>query len=139
MEHTIRDIMSTPALCLDASDSVADAARCMCENDVGDVLVTRDGKLCGIVTDRDIVVRCIAQGDDPDDTRVERICSGPLTTLSPDDSVSSAVQQMRERAVRRLPVVERERVVGVVSLGDLACERDPGSALGTISAAAANR
>ena len=139
MEQTIRDLMSKPALCIDASESVADAARYMCENDVGDILVTRDGKLCGIVTDRDIVVRCVAQGQDPSETRVDRICSEELTTLSPDDLVDDAVVRMRERAVRRIPVVEREHVVGIVSLGDLARERDPASALGAISAATANR
>jgi CBS domain-containing protein len=139
MEPSIRDLMSTPPLCIDASDSVEDAARYMCEHDVGDVLVTQNGKLCGIVTDRDIVVRCVAQGQDPSETRVDRICSAELTTLSPDAAVDDAVLQMRERAIRRIPVVERERVIGIVSLGDLARDRDPGSALGTISAATANR
>jgi CBS domain-containing protein len=111
----------------------------MCENDVGDVLVTREGKLCGIVTDRDIVVRCVAKGEDPAKMRIERICSKQVTTLSPDDEVDDAVEQMREHAVRRIPVMEKERIVGIVSLGDLAQERDPRSALGAISSAPANR
>ncbi len=139
MEQKIRDIMTTPALCLDASQSVSEAAKYMRENDVGDVLVTRNGQLCGIVTDRDIVVRCIAPGEDPDEMRIEEICSRQLTTLSPEDAVETAVEQMREKAVRRIPVVDEDRLLGIVSLGDLARERDPRSALGAISSASANR
>jgi CBS domain-containing protein len=139
MEQKIREIMTTPALCLDASQTVQEAARYMRENDVGDVLVTRNGQLCGIVTDRDIVVRCIAEGENPDQMRIEQICSQELTTLSPEDAVDDAVARMRDNAVRRIPVVAEDRVLGIVSLGDLARERDPRSALGAISSATATR
>jgi len=103
------------------------------------VVVVDNGKVCGIVTDRDIVVRAVAQGHDPATTKLRDIGSHDLTTLAPTDTVEHAVQIMREKAIRRLPVVENGKPVGIVSLGDLALERDPDSALGNISAAPANR
>jgi CBS domain-containing protein len=118
--------------------SVIEAARAMRDSDIGDVIVMESNKVCGIVTDRDIVVRAIADGQDPATATLGDICSRDLTTLSPIDTVEDAVQMMRDKAVRRLPVVEGNQVVGVVSLGDLALERDPNSALGDISAAPPN-
>jgi CBS domain-containing protein len=94
--------------------------------------------LFGIITDRDIVVRGIAENHDPQ-TQVKEIASQQVKTVSPEDAVDDAVEIMRDYAVRRLPVVENGRVVGVVSLGDLALERDPDSALGEISSAPPNR
>jgi CBS domain-containing protein len=108
-------------------------------NDIGDVIASDDkGGITGIVTDRDIVVRVVAEGRDPSATPIEDIASRDLTAVSPDDPVERAVELMRERAVRRLPVVKRGKVVGIVSIGDLAVERDPGSALADISAAPPN-
>jgi CBS domain-containing protein len=108
-------------------------------NDIGDVIVVDDnGKLTGIVTDRDIVVRVVAEGRDPRATRLGDIASRELTVLAPDDPVERAVELMRERAIRRLPVVEQGKPVGIVSIGDLALDRDPDSALADISAAPPN-
>jgi CBS domain-containing protein len=107
--------------------------------DIGDVIVMANGQICGIVTDRDIVVRAVAEGWDPATTELADICSQDLTTVSPSDSIDRAVQLMRQKAVRRLPVVENGRAVGIVSIGDLALERDPQSALSDISAAPPNR
>lgn len=126
-----------PTVC-PATTSLADAAKVMRDRDIGDVLVERDGKLCGVVTDRDIVVRGVAADVDPGAVRTGDICSRELATLSPTDSVRDAVALMRERALRRLPIVESGRPVGIVSLGDLAIERDADSALADISAAPAN-
>lgn len=126
-----------PTVC-PATTSLADAAKVMRDRDIGDVLVERDGKLCGVVTDRDIVVRGVAADVDPGAVRIGDICSRELATLSPTDSVRDAVALMRERALRRLPIVESGRPVGIVSLGDLAIERDADSALADISAAPAN-
>ncbi|HEV8299307.1 MAG TPA: CBS domain-containing protein [Acidimicrobiales bacterium] len=135
---TIRDVMTpNPTVC-PATTSLADAAKVMRDRDIGDVLVERDGKLCGVVTDRDIVVRGVAADVDPGAVRIGDICSRELATLSPTDSVRDAVALMRERALRRLPIVESGRPVGIVSLGDLAIERDADSALADISAAPAN-
>jgi CBS domain-containing protein len=93
-----------------------------------------------VVTDRDLVVRALAEGADISSKSVQEVCSTETVTVSPDDDVDRAIQLMRERAIRRLPVVEEEdRPVGVVSLGDLAVERDPHSALGDISAAHPNQ
>ena len=139
MAQRLREVMVPNPAMLSSSSSVTDAARCMKEQDIGDVLVLDDDRLCGVVTDRDIVVRSIAAGHDPGSTTLGEICSADLVGLSPDDTVDDAVRMMRERAVRRLPVVEAGRPVGIVSIGDLAIDRDPGSALADISAAPPNQ
>lgn len=108
-------------------------------SDIGTVIVEEDGgKLFGIVTDRDIVVRSIAEDLDPHHTQVGDICSKSLVTLKPTDSIDEAVRRMKENAVRRVPVVENDKPIGIVSLGDLAMERDPDSALGQVSLAPPN-
>jgi CBS domain-containing protein len=92
-------------------------------------------RLTGIVTDRDIVVRAIADDRSPGETTLGDLATGDVTSLSPEDSVEDAIRIMRDRAVRRIPVVENDRPVGIVSIGDLAVERDPDSALADISVA----
>ncbi|HSH61567.1 MAG TPA: CBS domain-containing protein [Acidimicrobiales bacterium] len=112
----------------------------MRDADVGPLIVIDDkGEVCGMVTDRDIVVRAMAEGPDPATTRVGEICSQDLTMVSPRASVDEALHVMRERATRRLPVLEGEQAVGIVSLGDLALEREPTTALSDISAAPPNK
>ena len=118
---------------------MTDVARIMWDEDIGAVLVTDEDRLRGLVSDRDLVVRVVAEGEDPGRTTVARACSEDLVTVGPDDELDVAVRGMREHAVRRVPVVEEGRPVGIVSLGDLAVERDPGSALGGISAAGPNQ
>jgi CBS domain-containing protein len=121
------------------SATVAEAARCMVERDIGAVLVEDASGLVGMVTDRDIVVRAVARGRDPEGTPLTEICSEPLMTVGPDDDVDRVVEIMRERAVRRVPVVDAaQQAVGILSLGDLARDRDPRSALGQISSAPPN-
>jgi CBS domain-containing protein len=137
--QTVRDVMTANPTTLSMSASVLDAARAMRDADIGDVIVVDNGQVCGIVTDRDLVVRTIAQGREPSKTKLGDICSRDLTTVLPSDSVDEAVQLMRQKAIRRLPVVEGGRAVGVVSIGDLAQERDPQSALSDISVAPPNR
>jgi CBS domain-containing protein len=139
MPTIVRDVMTREPTMMEASELVPTAARAMRDSNIGDVLVTENGRLLGILTDRDIVVRVLAEGRDPARTTVSDVCSRELTTLGPDDAIDVAVASMREGAVRRLPVVEDGRPVGVVSLGDLAAERDPRSALGQISGAPPNR
>jgi len=124
---------------LEATASVMDAAELMRESDIGDVVVLEDDQLCGIVTDRDIVVRVLAEGSDPAMVTVGEICSRELTTIPPTASIGDAVRLFREKAIRRLPVVEEDgEVVGIVSIGDIAVARDRRSALGDISAAPPN-
>jgi CBS domain-containing protein len=134
MARTIREVMTPDPVTLEADATLAEAARAMQKHDIGDVLVTRDGRLQGILTDRDIVVRAVAQ-DLPTSGRVGDIVSDNPMTVSPNDSVDTAIGLMRDNAIRRLPVVENERPVGIVSLGDLAEDRDPQSVLGQISSA----
>jgi CBS domain-containing protein len=139
MNDNIRDVMTDSPCAVNVTASIMDAARAMRENDIGDIIVLDGDRLYGILTDRDIVVRGLADHKDPRTTAVGEICSRELTTVKPSDSVGSAVRLMRERALRRLPVVdERGTVVGIVSLGDLAVERDRRSALADISAAPPN-
>ncbi|HEX2730234.1 MAG TPA: CBS domain-containing protein [Polyangiaceae bacterium] len=130
--------MTKRLVSVNAGDTVREAAREMREADVGSIVVLQDGRLHGILTDRDIVVRCIAEGGDCDETHVAEICSPQVATLRPEDRLQYAVELMRDKAIRRIPVVRDGVPVGILSLGDLALERDPNSALGSISAAAPN-
>lgn len=138
MGQAVGDIMSIRLVALSAEHTVRDAARHMRECHVGAVLVQRRGELCGIVTDRDLVVRCLARNGDCDETQLGDVCSSDVFSLHPDDDVDRAVNLMREKKIRRVPVVKNGRPVGILSLGDLAVERDPFSALGTISRASPN-
>ena len=135
----VREVMTTNPVALDSGVPVLKAAEAMRQNDIGDVVVRHDGKLCGIVTDRDIVVRVLAAGKDPKSTRLDAVCSHEMLTLSPDQDTSDAIRIMRERAIRRLPVVENNNLLGIVSLGDLAMALDPHSTLGDISSASPTR
>jgi len=133
---TIAAVMTKQPAVLESGSPLTHAARVMRDSDIGDVI--EGGGVCGIVTDRDIVVRGIASGKDPSTTRLDEICSKDVTTVSSDTPVEEAVRLMRDRAVRRLPVVDGDRPVGVITLGDLAMERDPSSALADISEAPPN-
>jgi CBS domain-containing protein len=136
--NTIAAVMTKEPKVLESDSPVMDAARVMRDSDIGDVIVIEGGSVCGIVTDRDIVVRGIASGKDPATTRLGEICSKDVTTVSSNTPVEEVIRLMRDRAIRRLPVVDGDRPVGVVSLGDLAVERDPSSALADISEAPPN-
>jgi CBS domain-containing protein len=135
MPESIREVMTTDPQTVDASDTLVDAAKAMKDRDVGSLVATEQGTVTGIVTDRDIVIRGIAEQADPQTARVGDIATQELTTLSPGDSVEDAIKAMRDQDVRRLPVVEDGNAVGIVSLGDLAVDRDPESVLADISAA----
>jgi CBS domain-containing protein len=138
MGQTVGDIMTKTLVSLSADDTVREAARRMREANVGAIVVQRHGNVFGIVTDRDIVVRCLARGGDCDELRLRDVCSAELATLRPDDEIDHAVTLMRDKAIRRVPVVKNGQAVGILSLGDLARERDPFSALGAISGAQPN-
>ncbi|MFI8946294.1 CBS domain-containing protein [Streptomyces sp. NPDC053750] len=138
MTQYVRDIMTGDPVTVEPLTSVTEVARIMRDRDLGAVLVTDDDRLRGLVTDRDLVIRAVADGGDPGQTTVAAACSDELLTVRSDDELDHAVEVMREHAVRRLPVVDEGRPVGILSLGDLAMERDPESALGDISAARPN-
>jgi CBS domain-containing protein len=136
MSRTVEEIMTTTTRTVNVDDSVQDAARVMKENDIGDVVVVEDGQVSGILTDRDIAVRAVAEGRDASSAEVREICTTGIEAIEPDASVDDALRMMREHDIRRLPVVKNGRPVGIISLGDLAVEREPDSTLADISAAA---
>src|ERR671933_647070 len=129
MAQSIREIMTADPRTVDSGATVAEAAREMRDGDVGSVVVVENGTVAGIVTDRDIAVRVVAQGLDPDATRVSEIATMRPVTLTVDQSVDDAIRLVREQDVRRIIVVQDDRAAGIVSLGDLAIERDTVSAL----------
>lgn len=138
MAQQIREVMTPDPICLPTDASVREAAASMRGQGVGDVLVVEGDRLRGIVTDRDLVVRALATRDDPGGTRLGEVCSDEVFAASPDEDVDAVITRMREHAVRRIPIVEDGRPVGVFSLGDAAMERDPFSALAEISTAPGN-
>ena len=138
MAQRIEEIMTPNPTTIPASATLVAAARAMRDHDIGDVVVLEDSKPCGILTDRDVVVRAVATGKDPSTTTIAEICSRDVTTVSSKDTVDTAVALMAQKALRRLPVVDDDLVIGIVTIGDLA-GYDVDSAIADISAAPPNR
>jgi len=139
MAQTVRDVMTANPRASKANDTIATAARVMRDEDIGAVIVTQGDTIRGIVTDRDIVVRAVAEGANAGTTQLGEIVSENVETVTPGTGIDDAVTIMRMKAVRRLPVVDDNgRPIGIVSIGDLAIERDSDSALADISAAEPN-
>ena len=114
----IRDVMTSNPRTVSPSDTIQNAARIMRDEDPGAVPVVENGRPVGMVTDRDIVVRAVANGEL--NRPVRDVVSGSVVTARPDMSTKEAAELMSEHQVRRLPVVENDRLVGIVSIGDLA-------------------
>ena len=133
MAQSIREVMTADPRTVEAGATVAEAAREMRAGDVGSVVVVENGAVAGIITDRDIAVRVVAQGLDPDATRVSEAATMRPVTLTVDQTVEDAIRLVREQDVRRIIVLQDGRAAGVVSLGDLAIERDTDSALADIA------
>jgi CBS domain-containing protein len=133
MGQSIQEVMTPDPHTVTADASIEEAAREMRNDDVGAVLVEDNGNVSGILTDRDIVVRAVAEGRDPSSTKVGELASRDVKTLTPDSSVEDAIRIVRQENVRRIPVVQDGRPAGIVSIGDLAIERDSDSALADIS------
>ena len=122
MAKKVRELMSEQPIKLSSSAPVIEAARRMRAANVGAIVVEDNGRLAGIATDRDIAIRAVADGRDPQTTPLSEICSKELTALSPDDDIDRAIQVMREKAIRRLLVVTRNsRADGNVSGRQPAC------------------
>jgi CBS domain-containing protein len=138
MAQLVRDLMTADPVMLPPDTPVREAAKAMRDREIGDVLVVDGDQLCGIVTDRDLVVRALADRDDLADCCVRDVCSDHVVTADLTETVDTAIARMRENAVRRIPVIDAGRPVGVLSLGDAAVERDLDSVLGQISAAPGN-
>jgi CBS domain-containing protein len=136
MARTVEEVMTTNPRTVNADATVLEAAQVMRDSDIGDVIVVEDGEVTSIVTDRDIAVRGVAEGRDAESTTVGEIATTGVKAIDPDASVDDALRMMREHDIRRLPVVKNGRPAGIVSLGDLAVEREPDSTLADISAAA---
>jgi CBS domain-containing protein len=118
---TARDIMTSDATCAKADETLAEAARKMRDLDVGALPICgEDNRLKGMITDRDIVVKCIADDGDPQTARVSDLAEGKPVTIGADDSVEEALHTMTEHGVRRLPVIDGHDLVGVVSQADVA-------------------
>lgn len=136
MTRTVSELMTPHPTVVEVSDTLRAVAQTMATQDLGSLVVARDGVVVGIVTDRDLVVRGLAEGV-PLDAAVGDLATDDLLTVGPDDDVADVVRIMREQAVRRVPVVRDGEAVGVLTIGDLAAELDPGSALAEISEAPA--
>jgi CBS domain-containing protein len=133
MVQQVKEIMTAQPLTLDKDATIAEAAKLMRDRGIGDVIVVDGESAEGIVTDRDIVIRGVAEGVDPETTRLGQVVSGDLTSVAPDDPVERAIELVRDKAIRRVAVLDGGKPVGIISIGDLAIERDPRSALADIS------
>lgn len=138
MAQSIKEVMTQKPTVVTTETSVAEAAKAFKEGHFGALIVTDGEQVAGLLTDRDITVRVVAEGKDPSDTTVGEVMTKDVKTLSPDDSVEDAIELIRREDVRRIPVVEGAKPVGIVSIGDLAVERDEDSALADISSASPN-
>jgi CBS domain-containing protein len=139
-ERDVRQVMTALPETVTPETTIKDAARIMADGAIGDVIVVEAGteRVVGIVTDRDLAVRALANGMGPS-TEVGEICSGDVVAVPPSATVRGALNLMKDLNVRRLPVVEDDRAIGVVSLGDLSNEAGAGAALADISAASPDR
>jgi CBS domain-containing protein len=133
----VSDVMTAAPVGVYYSQTIGETARIMRDTQVGAVLVVSDGALSGVVTDRDLVVRGLAEGEGPD-SPVGPLCSGDLVGVAADADLEEAEELMREHAVRRLPVITDGQVVGIVSMGDLAVSADANSPLAAVSRAQPN-
>ena len=120
----IRDIMTRSVVSIDPAESVEVAARTMTQYNIGALPVCANGKLCGMLTDRDIVIRCLAANRQPGDTLVRQIMTQQVTSVRPDMETGVAAHLMGRLQIRRLPVVEDGKLCGMVSLGDMAVREE---------------
>ena len=120
MGTSIKEVMSSDVRTCEPDATVVDVAKVMAKEDVGPIPVVEGGRLVGLVTDRDLVVRVLAEGKDPKTTKVGEIASRDLVTVSPDEDLDQALKLLAQHQVRRLPVVEGDRVVGIVAQADVA-------------------
>jgi CBS domain-containing protein len=134
----IREVMSAAPETVEAGTPIREAAEAMRQADIGNVIVVEDDRVTGILTDRDIAVRAVAEGRDPATTRVRDVMTSSPVTIAPTASVKEAIDMMHEHDIRRLPVVENGRPVGVVALGDVSMSPSAQPLLADISTAPPN-
>ena len=127
----LKEIMTEPVVRIHPEETIAVAARMLEHNNIGVLPVCRsDGRLCGMLTDRDIVIRCLAAGKDPETTHVQEVMTGKLYVGRPDMEVSLAAGLMGREQIRRLPVMDQGKLCGMVSLGDMARKEESSSKAG---------
>lgn len=120
---TARDLMSTPPEYLNVTDTLDVAAQSLKTSNVGSMpVLSDDGQVVGVITDRDLVVKGMAEGRDPNTTRVEDCCSGTVVSVSPDDDADAVAKALADNQIRRLPVLEDGKLVGIISQADVARE-----------------
>jgi CBS domain-containing protein len=123
MGKTVRDAMTPSVRTASPSQSLAEAAQLMKSDDVGSIPIVEEGRLVGIVTDRDIAIRAVAEGVDPSAVTIADVASRDLVTVEPDQDLDEALALMARHQVRRLPVVEEDgRLVGILAQADVALE-----------------
>lgn len=139
----IKDIMTQSVVSIDPSESVEVAARTMSRHNIGALPVCTNGKLCGMLTDRDIVTRCLAANRQPANTQVRQVMTEQVTSVRPDMDTGAAAHLMGRLQIRRLPVVENGKLCGMVSLGDMAVREetvmDAGDVLADVSSNLSDR
>ena len=133
----IKDIMTPNVVSIDPGESVEVAARTMTRHNIGALPVCANGKLCGLLTDRDIVTRCLAANRLPGSTQVRQVMTEQVTAVRPDMEIGAAAHLMGRLQIRRLPVVENGKLCGMVSIGDMAVREetalDAGDVLADVS------
>ena len=118
---SVREIMTADATCVGENDTVVQAARRMRELEVGALPICgEDNRLKGMVTDRDIAINVVAEGKDPESTKVSELAQGEVVTIGADDSIDELLRTMTEHAVRRVPVIDGHDLIGIVSQADVA-------------------
>ena len=139
----IKDIMTQSVVSIDPGESVEVAARTMSRHNIGALPVCTNGKLCGMLTDRDIVTRCLAANRQPANTQVRQVMTEQVTSVRPDMDTGAAAHLMSRLQIRRLPVVENGKLCGMVSLGDMAVREetvmDAGDVLADVSSNLSDR
>ena len=137
MSQQLKEIMSQNVTTVTTQQSVQEAAELMSQQNVGSIPVVENGNCVGIVTDRDIALRAVSQGQSPQNTTVGTVMTSGVVTGTPEMDVHEAANLMAERQIRRLPVVENGQLAGIVALGDLATQNiyqnEAGEALSSIS------
>lgn len=119
---TVRELMTTNCITVTSQNSVLDTSIKMKDNDIGFIPVVEGQKLVGVITDRDIVIRCIAENKQCSSTPVKEVMSEQIAMISPETSVEEAAKLMARQQIRRLPVVENGNLIGVVAIGDMAVD-----------------
>ncbi len=120
MQETVKDIMSKNIVAVLPNDTAEDAAKLMSEHDIGSIPVIAGGKLKGLLTDRDIVIRCVSEGKPTAYTKVSELMTTDVAFVTPEHSIHDAISMMAAERVRRLPVIKEGFVDGIVSLADIA-------------------